>query len=284
MATRLKAKKFYCSVPEYWALPPRRRPRTLEGLLKLVQRKAGIWCIQQINKITGEVEMMQICENCITDNGATSMWKNTMNASSAGIAVANIIAIDQSLGYTTLATTIASGGTVTSITVGSLTGPTIPSGTKLLIGAGGATTLLVQTSAAITGAGTYSVVSTAGPSSSIASGANIRYDYSAVPTTDVSSLSSPVAYTAALPSGQFTFSGTGNGNRQMQVTNTSNYVFSTTANSNPSVAPTANYTAGWLVNANPVTSTSNTFIHVVFDSPLPVSSTTTGTCQISEKV
>jgi hypothetical protein len=252
--------------------------------MKHIHRQGGFWQIITRDTETGEIIQENWACNAITDNGALSLFKNTMNASSAGVAVANIIAVDQSLGYTTLATTISSGGTVTSITVGALTGPTIPSGSKLLIGAGGSTTLLVTTSAAITGAGTYSVVSTAGPSSSIASGANIRYDYSGVPTTDASSLSSPVSYTAALPSGQFTISGSGVGNRQMQVTNSGNYVFSTSANSNPSTATAASYTAAWLVNASPVASTSNTFVHVAFDAPLVINSTTTGTVVITEKL
>jgi hypothetical protein len=264
--------------------------------MKIVHHKGGYWLIQQINKATGEVEVAQACSNALTDNGCLSLWRNTLNYTSAGIAVANIIAIDQSLGYTTLTTTITSGGTVTSIVVGALIGPTIPSASVLCIGAGGATKLFVTTTAAITGAGTYAVSSVTGPSSSIASGANIRYanqteltaalsayTASTVLTTDVASLSAPVAYTAALPSGQFTISGSGNGNRQMLVTNNGLYMFSTTANSNPSVATAANYTAGWMVNAT-VTSTANTFVHVAFDAPIQVDSSHLGQATISEKL
>lgn len=288
------------SIPEYWALPEDQRPDTYEEMMKIVKKPGGYWQLLTRANDTGEVLREQWLCNAITDNGCLSMFKNTMNAASAGIAVANIIAIDQSLGYTTLSTTIASGGTVTSITVGTLTGPTIPSGTTLCIGAGGATQLFVSTTAAITGAGTYTVASTAGPSSSISSGANIRYanqseltaagsayTASSALTTDVASLNAPSAYTAALPAGQFTISGSGNGNRQMSVSNSGNYLFSTGANSNPSVATAANYTAGWLVNASPVASTANTFVHVAFNAPISVTSGTSGSsgqATINEKL
>mgnify|MGYP001567601956 CR=1 FL=1 len=287
-------KNFLCDIPAYWSLAPRNRPRTWRGLMKKTGA-GGYWCVQAIDKLTGEVTHCQLLNNAITDNGALSMWKNTMNYTAGGIGVANIIAVDQSLGYTTLATTIGSGGTVTSIVVGALTGPTIPSGTVICVGAGGATKLFLQLSASITGAGTYSVVSATGPGSSIASGANIRYAnkteltaagsaLASMPTTDASSLSAPVSYTAALPTGNFTISGSGQGNRAMTVNNSGSYLFSTTANSNGSTATVANYTAGWLVNTNPVASTAQTFVHVAFDAPIPVNSSTNGQVTITEQL
>jgi hypothetical protein len=279
MTTSLQANKFLCDIPEYWQAE--NKPTTLEELITLVPRKAGIWMIKQINNHTGEVELLQVCENTLTDNGALSLWKNCINATSAGIAVANIIAIDQSLGYTTTTANIAAGGTVTSITVGSLTGPTIANGSTILVGAGTGNTLTLTLTQAITGAGTYTVSSATGPASQINSGANVRV----IPaTTDASSLSAPVSYTAALPAGQFTISGSGSGNRSMQVTNSGNYLFSTTSNSNPSTATAANYTAAWIVNANPVASTGNTFVHVAFDAPVSVSSSSSGQITIIEKI
>jgi len=287
-----KAKKRSISVPEYWALPPRRRPRTLAGVVGLVHRKAGIWSLEQRNILTNELEMLQVCENAITDNGALAMFKNTMNASAGGIAVANIIAIDASLGIATVGA-ISSGGTVTSITVTALTGPTIPSGTTLIINPGQSNKLIVSTTQAITGAQTCTVTSTPGPSGAISAGSFARYAtstdvsgtaLSSVPTTDASALTAPVSYSAALPSGQFSISGSGSGNRQMQVSNSGNYLFSTVANSNPSTATAGTYTAAWLVNTSPVSATTQTFAHCPFDSPMTITSSQTIQATIQEKL
>lgn len=273
--------KILTSIPEVLALPEDQRPQTYEDALKLIKRPAGIWQFVQRNAHTGEIVQELWQENTLTDNGATSMLKNTLNASSAGIGVAKYIAIDASLGIATVGA-ISSGGTVTSITITALTGPTIPSGTTLLINPGGTTNkLLVSTTQSITGAGTCTVSSTPGPGSSIAAGSYARYAndkdvlgtaLSSMPTTDVSSLTSPVSYTAALPSGQWTFSGTGKGSRTMSVTTVSAYTFQTTANSNPSTATVGTYTSFWLVNTSPVSSTSHTFVHGVLDAPLSISS------------
>ena len=256
-------RKLFVSIPEYWEMAPRRRPRTFNGLMKRVQRKGGFWRVAQENSETGEI-VEQWLENQITDNGALSLFKNLMNGTSAGIAVANIIAIDASLGFATVGVGgIASGGTVTSVPIGSLTGPTIPSGTTLVINAGQSTTLTVTTTAAITSASTsVTVSSVSGPASAIPAGAGIRYAYSSVPSTDAASLTS-ASYTSALPNGQFAFSGTGVGNRQMQVTTNTAYNFSTTGTP---AATAGAYTSAWLVNANPVASTANTFVHLVFDT------------------
>lgn len=286
MSIKLNAKKRSISLPEYWAIPPRRRPTTFEGLLKRLHpsKMSGIWCVQQTNNESGEVEYLMVGSNAITDNGAIGALKNIFNASAGGIAVANIIAIDASLGIATVGA-ISSGGTVTSITVTALTGPTIPSGTTLLInpGAGAGTNkLLVSTTQAITGAQTCTVVSTPGPGSSIAAGSFARYALaqdvvgtalSSMPTTDASSLSG-ASYTAALPSGQFTFnSTTGSGNRNVVISTVSAYIFTTLSNSNPSPASAGTYTAMWLVKASPVASTADTYAHLPLDAPLVISST-----------
>lgn len=275
------ARKLFCSIPEYYTIEPRKRPRTFRGLMKHVHRHEGYW--QIVNTLDNGDVIEQWCQNVLTDNGALSLWKNTINNASASIGVANIIAIDQSLGYATLGTGgIASGGTVTSIPIGSLTGPTIPSGTTLVINAGQATTLTVTTTQAITSASTTCTVnSVSGPASAIAAGAGIRYAYSSVPTTDASSLSAPASYTSALPSGQFSFGGTGVGNRYVQVTTSTAYNFSETGSP---AATAGSYTAAWLVNANPVAATTNTFAHVVFDTPVVVGSSSSGQVTIQEKI
>jgi hypothetical protein len=273
------------TIPEYHEYARNARtvlpPQNFQDLMDRIERPGGYWCVKSIDKRTGEVLTEVWAKNAITDNGALSLWKNMFNASAGGIAVANILAISQTVGYTTLNGTIASGASPTSITVGALTGPTIPSGSTLLIGAGTTNTCTVTTSSAITGAGTYTVTTVIAASGAIASGANIQV---VPPTTDASSIASPVSYTAALPSGQFSFSGTGSGNRQVQVTNSGSYLFSTTANSNPSTATAASYTDCWLVNTNPVSATTQTFIHVAFPAPVAVNSSSNGLVTIVEKI
>lgn len=256
-------KEVSISVPEYWAEHPKKRPQTFEELIQLVQlsrRKAGIWLLQEINRFTGLTEKLSCQENDLTDSGALAMLKNMINSSAGGIAPASYIAVSQKLGHTTITASIASGGTVTSITVGSLTGPTIPSGTALVINPG-ANQFVVQTAASITGAGSVAITSRTGPASTIPSGSHVRYATSsdiraagvayAVSsgiTTDLTSLGTPASYTASLPSGQFTY-----GTRSVTVTNAGNYLFdSVNANSNPALATAADYTDMWLTKASPV--------------------------------
>lgn len=285
--------KLLSSIPEYLALPESERPKTYEELLDIIHRPAGIWQFVQRNAHTGEIVQEFWQENTLTDNGCLSMFKNTLNYTAGGIGVANILAIDASLGIATVGA-ISSGGTVTSITITALTGPTIPSGTTLLINPGGTTNkLLVSTTQSITGAGTCTVASTPGPGSSIAAGSFARYAndidvvgtaLSSMPTTDVSSLTAPVSYTAALPSSQFTITGTGKGNRKVTVVTATNYTFQTTANSNTSTATVGTYTSFWLVNTSPVTATTQTFVHGVLDAPLSISSSLTIDVSCTEKL
>jgi hypothetical protein len=263
-------------------------PGTFEEFLEHIHRPGGFWQVLERDKLTGRVLAEQWLENTYTDNGVSVMYHALANAASFTQAQpANIIAIDASLGWTTLTSSIASGGTVTSITVGALIGPTIPSGTTLWINPGvnntlTSSTLVVVTTQAITGAGTFTVTSVAGPAATIASGSSVRYAYSAVPTLDPGSLSAPVSYTAALPSGQFTYAmTTGYGNRSLAVTNNSAYLFSTTGSP---AASAGNYTCAWLCNANPVAATSNTFVRVAFDNSLTINSTTAGQINITEKL
>ena len=134
------SRQLLVTIPDYWKYAKNARSGVMppQNFDDLVERlgPGGYWNVQQINKHTGEVELEIWAKNAITDNGAISMWKNTMNASAGGIAVANIMAINQGVGYTTLNGTISSGASPTSITVFSLTGPTIANGSTLLIGAG----------------------------------------------------------------------------------------------------------------------------------------------------
>jgi len=274
------------SIPDYWEHAKRARtvlpPQNFEDLVERCG-PGGYWKIEQINKYTGAIEKEIWAKNAITDNGALSLFKNTMNFSAGGIAVANIIVANQGVGWTTLNGTISSGGSPTSITVNSLTGPTIPNGTTLIVGAGTANTYTctVNQVGGITGAGSVTVTAVGTATGAIATGANIQV---VVGTGDVSSLSAPVAYTAALPTGQFSISGSGVGNRQMSVNNSGNYLFSTTSNSNPSVSPTANFTDAWLVNTSPVAATTQTFVHISFPAFIAVNSSSNGQATIIEKL
>lgn len=286
-------RRLFVSIPEHWkykgslVLPP----QNFEDLVRRVEKPGGYWQIKTLDKLTGEILQEIWCCNLLTDNGSIAALKGVMGNAITTVTPANRIAIDQSYGYTTLAANIPSGGTVTQIQVGTLTGPTIPSVTALVIGAGTAVTLTVQLTQSITGAGTYTITSRSGPISQISAGANIRYatpeealaaGYSAPPTADASSLSAPASYTNALASGNFTYTATtGYKNRLAQVTTSPSDNFSTTGSP---AATAANYTAAWLVNANPVAATTNTFAHVAFDAPVGVSSSAIGQVTVIEKL
>lgn len=268
------------SIPEYHR--GGLMPQNFDDFIAGLDRPGGFWQVRSIDKLTGRVLREQWLQNNYTDNGVSVMFKALAGASTPSTTPASIIAIDASLGYTTLTSSIASGGTVTSITVAAPTGPTIPSGTTLLINPGTSNTLTVTLSAAITGAGTVAVTSTPGPTSTIASGASVRYAYTAVPTADPGSLSAPVSYTSAMPAGQFTYTlTTGYGNRTLAVTNNSAYLFSTTGTP---AATAGTYTCAWLVNTNPVATTAQTFLRCAFDNALVINSTTNGQINITEKL
>lgn len=276
-------RKLLVSIPEYYeksstVLPP----QNFEDMVERLNRPGGYWRVCTVDKKTDEILIEQWIQNAYTDNGVGVMFKALAGASTPSTAPGSYIAIDQSLGSTSLTASIASGGTVTSISVAAPTGPSIPSGSKLVINPGTANTLTVVTTQAITTAATITVNSVTGPASTIASGSTIRYDYNSIATTDVSSLSAPVSYTASLPSGQFSYTlTTGYGNRTLQITNNGAYLFSTTGSP---VATAASYTAAWLTNASPVASTANTFVHAPFDAPLVINSTSNGLVTIVEKL
>lgn len=278
--TVMTEKNRYVSIPDYYAMEE--RAQDFEALLRSLRRPGGFWSIAEIDASSGDLLREQWLENNYTDNGVSVMFHALTGSSTPATTPANIIAIDASLGIATLGANIGAGGTVTSITVSALAGPTIPSGTKILVNPGTANTLLLTLTQSITGAGTFTVSSATGPASTIASGSFIRYDYSNVPTADPGALTSPIAYTAVLPSGQYTYTlTTGFGNRQVAVTNNSAFLFSTTGSP---AAAAGTYTCGWLVNANPVSTTAQTFVRVPFDFPLVINATTNGAVTLTEKL
>lgn len=276
-------RELYCSIPEYRRLPAHKRPKTFEGLMELIKRPGGFWQVQQINKLTGAVEVAQWLENNWTDNGVSVMMKSAIGASSPGFTPASIMVISATLGMTTTTASIPSGSAPTSITVAAPTGGTIPSGTVIVIDPGaGHQNITATLSAAISGAGTVSITGAGTPSSTIASGASVRYAYSAVPTADPASIASPVSYTSAMPAGQFTYTGTtGYGNRQYVITNNTAYLFST---SGSPAAVAGSYTEAWMSNTNPISANTQTVLRVAFDNILVINSTTNGQITITEKL
>jgi hypothetical protein len=274
--------KRYVSIPDYYATQEEERAQDFDALLRSLRRPGGFWRIAEIDASSGDLLREQWLHNAYTDNGVSVMFHALTGATTPSTTPANIIAMDASLGIATLGANIGAGGTVTSITVSALAGPTIPNGTKILVNPGTANTLLLTLTQAITGAGTFTVSSATGPASTIASGSYIRYDYSNVPTADPGTLTAPVSYTSVLPSGQYTYTlTTGVGSRQVQVTNNGAYLFSTTGSP---AATAGTYTCGWLVNANPVSTTAQTFVRVPFDFPMGISSTSNGLVTIVEKL
>ncbi len=273
-------RKLYNSIQE--ASKGGLQPQNFEEFISHIHRSGGFWHIVQRDKLTGEIQVEQFLENAWTDNAVSQMYDAVLRASApTQFTPANIMVISQTLGFTTLAANIAAGGTVTSIQVGALTGPTIPSGTKLMIDPAGQAFNVTLTQS-ITGSGTFTVTSTPGPISQINSGAAVRYDYTAVPTADPSSISAPVSYTNALSSGQFTKTiTTGYGNRQIQVNNSSAFIFSTTGSP---AATAASYTTAYMANTNPISANNQTVLVCVFDALAVVNSTTTIQINLSEKL
>jgi hypothetical protein len=258
-----------CNIPEYYAIEPRKRPRTFAGLMKHVQRKGGFWCLSQKNEETGEINE-QWLENVLTDNGALSAWKNSINYAASAVSVFNQIAIDTAAGVTTLQTALTNGQTgITSLSVAALPGA-IASGSSVIIGAGTGQTQTVTTTAIANAGATSITVSSFTANAAYAVGSNVAPQPNA--SDNPSSLSGTVAYSGALPSGDFSYSGSGTGNRQVQV----QYTFSTSTTA-------GNYTEAWVTNANPVVSNA-TAVHLIFNSPLAINSTTSGTVTIIEKM
>ena len=273
-------RKLYCSIPEYQQ--GGLIPSNFDDFISHIKRPGGFWQVLQRDKLTGDIQVEQWLENNWTDNGVSQMYDAVLRASApTQFTPANIMIISATLGATTLSANISSGGTVTSIQVNAPTGANIPSGTALIIDPGGHNFAVTLTQT-INGAGTFTVSSVTGPGTTINSGSSVRYAYSAVPTADPSSIGSPVSYTSAMASGQFTKTiTTGYGNRQIVVTNNSAYLFNTTGSP---AATAGSYTEAWLSNTNPISATNQTVVRVVFDTILVINSTTIGQVTITEKL
>lgn len=279
-------RKLYCSIREIVENGGLEKaglvPQSVEEILEHIHRPGGFWHVVQRDKLTGDIQVEQLLENNWTDNGVSQIYDAVLRASApTQFTPANIMVISATLGSTTLTSSISSGGTVTSITVAAPTGANIPSGTALIIDPGGHNFAVTLTQT-INGAGTFTVSSVTGPGTTINSGSAVRYAYSAVPTADPSSIGSPVSYTSAMASGQFTKTlTTGYGNRQIVVTNNSAYLFNTTGSP---AATAGSYTTAYMTNTNPVSANNQTVLIVVFDTILVINSTTIGQVTITEKL
>lgn len=277
-------RKLYCSIPELVQAKEERGlvPQSFEEAISHIHRPGGYWQVLQRDKLTGEIETEQWLINSWTDNGVSQIYDAVLRASApTQFTPANIMVISATIGATTLSANIPSGGTVTSITVAAPTGANIPSGTALIIDPGGHNFAVTLTQT-INGSGTFTVSSVTGPGTQINSGSSVRYAYSAVPTADPSSIGSPVSYTSAMASGQFTKTiTTGYGNRQIVVTNNSAYLFNTTGSP---AATSGSYTEGWMSNSGSISASNQTVIRCVFDTILVIDSTHVGSVSITEKL
>lgn len=260
------------AVPEYWVNPV--KPRNFQDFCDMYDARdhgsLGLWEIRRFNR-NGDTLSRLWLKNVITDNGATAMLKNTFNNAGSAVSIFNQIAIDTGAGSTTLTSALAANTAgVTSISVAALPAA-IASGTTITLGYGGSAPQNVTTSAtAALGATTISVTSFTVNSTGFLVGANVV----PVPTTsdNPSSLGGTVAYSGALPSGDFTFSGTGLGNRQVVIV----YTFA-------AGSTTGNFTEAWMVNTNPVGATGETAVHAIFVAQ-PVNSGAGATITMTEKV
>lgn len=98
--------------PEYWQLPARQRPQTLQevcAMLLPLPGIRGIWEVVASDNRTGEILQRSIYKNVITDKGAQYAIGNLFAASGAANAVMNVMCISTDAGSTTLTTALTSG-------------------------------------------------------------------------------------------------------------------------------------------------------------------------------
>lgn len=265
----------YVSDDRYFKNPV--KPLCFRDWVEMYEKKGpkpvGLWRVCTIDKFTGEILIEQWLENVLTDNGALASWKNLVGVSS--VTAFNFLLIGTGAGVTTLTTALSNGQTgITSLAVAALPAA-IPSGTTLLIGAGTGQTQSVTTSATAAVGATSISVGSFTANAAYAIGTNVAPQAST--SDNPSSLSGTISNSGALTTGQVTFSGAGAGNRQMQI----QYTFSTMGSP---AATAANYTEAWLAQAASVSGANQTALHVIFNAPMAVNSSSTGPVTIVEKL
>lgn len=262
--------EFLVTLPEYHQTSL--KPRSFQALADMYEAQTGplgLWEIVSLDKM-GNVIKRIWTKNVVTDNGATSMLKNTWNNAGSAVSIFNQIAITTNAGSTTLTTGLTNGQTnITSLAVASLPA-SIASGTTLTVGYGTGQTQSVTTSGLANAGATSISVNSYTSNAAYAIGTNVVPN----PTTsdNPSSLGGTNTYSGALAGGAFTFSGTGAGNRQVQI----QYTFSTSS-------PAGSYTEAWTVNTNPVAAINQTASHLIFAGQT-INSTTSLQITVIEKV
>jgi len=244
--------------PEYYR--SQIKPRNFQAWCDMYEAHngpLGLWELASIYK--GEVVRRVWMKNVVTDSGAKALLQRMWNASSATLPpIFNQIAITTNGGSTVLTSTITLSNTYSTLSVANLPAP-LAANTVLTLGFGTGTTqnVTLSTSASISASTLNVNVFTA--SATFVPGSNV------VPQPNVTdnpiTLSGTIAYSGPLPTTAFTYSGSGAGNRQVQV----QYLFDVTTTA-------GNYTESWLVNNVPP-STDQTSTHIIFPAEVVSPST-----------
>lgn len=246
----------------------------------------GLWCLKQINKYSGEVEVEQWRKNALLDTGALGALKNAFSAAGAVVAPFNQIAITTACGATTISGALVSGtqygptnGTYSlnvSALPAAIAATTGGVATVLLLGNPFGQFQLLTLAAAASASATSITVNT------FVANANYSAATSLVPQANEaenpSALSGTVSYSGTLST--FTYSGSGKGNRQVYMPVT----FTTTNTGQPGgSATTGSYTEAWCINHNPVNAVGQCGVHVTF-APMTVNGSSNFQVNVVEKI
>jgi hypothetical protein len=238
--------------PEYWALPARERPQSLQALCALLMPQPGIrgiWEVRTSDARTGEIWERSVYKNAITDNGAQYAIGNLFASTGAASLPMNVMCISTEAGSSTLSSGLSSGTSYTSLSVNALPNA-IPAGYQLVIDYGTGSAETVITTAGASASATTITGITAVPSGTYVAGFNHSSSASVVPValvTDNPSSSPTGSQYLNLVSGDYgAISGTGQGNRTRTITKL--FAGATTV--------AATYTWVRLANANPLVSGS----------------------------
>lgn len=268
-------RKLLVSDPRYYHNPV--KPLSFENWVEMYEKRksgpVGLWRVCSLDKYSGEIIQEQWLENLVTDNGGLATWKNLVGVST--VSAFNQLVVTTNAGVTTLTTALTNGQTgIVSLAVAALPGP-IASGATLIIGAGSGQTQTVTTSASASAGATSISVNSFTSNAAYAIGTNVAPQPAA--GDNPSSLGGTTSTSGVLTGTQVTFSGSGAGNRSMTIA----YTFSTTGSP---AAAVGNYTEAYLCSAYPVTATGQTAIHVIFNAPMAINSTSTGPISVVEKI
>src|ERR1041385_1980029 len=243
----------HVAVPGYWRTQSstlrQRKATAHEEIRTLWKPHECPWEFQTWDTNTGELYERNVFKNIISDNGGISLLKNLWNNAGSAVSIMNHVVISPN-GVAVSLTAATGTSAITSISV-TATQASMPSGTTLVIGYGGATTQTITTNGSTAAGATSITVNSFTPSINYPIGTNVVANPN---VTDNPSSVSGTVDSGALASGAFTFnatSGTGNRNCVISVTYTG-----TTGNA-------GNYTEAYTSNAGTIASNS-TASHVIF--------------------